>query len=163
MTFIDFLHQINSLHREGKLLTGDEINPQILEAFNANESDFREEYFNTLETGLASADIKALNSTLGFLITNPITDKNLLRFQNILIATFSITERSEGNPEMPVLLNFTWVMLDYTQRYWRIGDEPTFFRALARYLTFLELQRQKYPDQVDLLILKIMSFSKKQS
>jgi hypothetical protein len=161
MTFVDYLNRINALHREGQLLSGGELNPEILDAYKANVTLLNEEYFNTLETGLAAADIAALNSTLGFLITSPINDSDIPRFQNILIATFSITERHPGGPEMPVLLNFIWVLLDYTQRHWRISDEPSFFRALARFLTFLELQRAKYPEEVELLIQKIMSFSKR--
>jgi hypothetical protein len=163
MTFAQFLNHINSLHREEKLFVDGELNPQILDAYTASEFLFKEEYFNTLETGLASADITALNSTLGFLITNPINDNEIPRFQNILIATFSITERHSDNAEMPVLLNFIWVMLDYTQRYWRIFDEPSFFRAVARFVTFLETKTAKYPNEVKLLIQKIMSFSKRNS
>jgi hypothetical protein len=163
MTFVELLNQINSLHREEKLFVDGELNPQILDIYTANESLFNEEYFNTLETGLAAGNIAALNSTLGFLITNPIKDKEVPRFQNILIATFSITERHSGGAEMPVLLNFIWVMLDYAQRHWRISDEPSFFRAVARFVTFLEVQAAKYPKEVELLIHKIMSFTKTKS
>jgi hypothetical protein len=159
MTFAEYLKYIDSLHREGKLVLDTDINPHILEVYRLHGPRLKEEYFNTLEAGLASGNVAALNSTLGFLITNPIEEKDIIRFQNILIATFSITERYTNEEEMPVLLNFLWVMLDYTLHQSCLADETTFFRSLSRFLTFLESVKEKYPNDVDLLIQKIMHFS----